>query len=526
MNLAAIFRDLFATIQTYLKDQTPISVPATEPISPPAATSSPATGSATVPPPVRPATLEEKLDALIAHENGVFGPSPKTGGVIHAIDSAKRAQIARVIVQVVASTQVDSGGVKASVPLFASWIKGESRFDDGAYNPNTPQKFGAKLTPGYQSVMTRTIATVVNGQTTTRMETLGEAFLHTDWGLGQFDGKELVGFPDLAGMTWDQMRDTALDAAWAITAMYETCNGLLNWGRTTHANAVAALVQEQHDRMNAIQAVIDKHAATDETEAAAAEQEYERLVNLPAVANVTAVGLGLPRAGLRGVQRRAHRSDGNRAHRLRIRRGRRGSGRGVFGGFGGAGMIATIDPVRWAQIESLPLPTGVGDLENGLCAFARIVYAATGEVSDLSDLVCVAPSVRSYVIRLNIRLPESLRQGLGTLALAERILAADTSQPAEQKRAYIYADYAVRRFAPISFRKAGLIAEAEKLESLKRGRGRFDLQNGSNRHQRLQIRPLRRRRLLRRILRRQHRRRRRRLLRRRRRLGQKCSACV
>ena len=45
-------------------------------------------------------------------------------------------------------------------------------------------------------------------------------------------------------------------------------------------------------------------------------------------------------------------------------------------------MPFTLDPDRWNAIEALPLPTGVGDKERGLCAVARIVYACTGKASD------------------------------------------------------------------------------------------------------------------------------------------------
>ena len=126
----------------------------------------------------------------------------------------------------------------------------------------------------------------------------------------------------------------------------------------------------------------------------------------------------------------------------------------------------TIDPLRWSAIESLPLPTGVGNLNVGLCAVARIVYASTGRVSDLADADCIAPTIRAYMTALNDGLPRELRQRLGTLELAHAVLAADTSPEAELRRAYLCADTAVRVFAVGALRAADLPNEAGKLSAL------------------------------------------------------------
>ena len=130
-------------------------------------------------------------------------------------------------------------------------------------------------------------------------------------------------------------------------------------------------------------------------------------------------------------------------------------------------MPFTLDTTRWDAIESLPLPTGVGDLNAGLCAIARIVYASTGQVSAaLADADCIAPTIRSYMIALNDRLPRELRQRLGTLELARQVIAADTSPEAEQRRAYLCTDAAVRVFAVQALRNAALLDEAGKLAAL------------------------------------------------------------
>ena len=130
-------------------------------------------------------------------------------------------------------------------------------------------------------------------------------------------------------------------------------------------------------------------------------------------------------------------------------------------------MPYTIDPARWARIADMPLPTGVGDLQDGLCAVARIVYASTGEVSDMADAKCIAPTIREYMIALNDTLPSDLGERLGTRAIAERVLAADTSEAAERKRMFLCADTAVRVFTVSALRKAGLEDQAATLSSLK-----------------------------------------------------------
>ena len=126
----------------------------------------------------------------------------------------------------------------------------------------------------------------------------------------------------------------------------------------------------------------------------------------------------------------------------------------------------TIDTTRWDAIESLPLQRGMGDLKAGLCAIARIVYASTGRVSDLAGADCIAPTIRAYMTVLNDYLPRELRQRLGTLELARQVIAADTSREAEQRRAYLCADTAVRVFAVGALRAADLPNEAGKLAAL------------------------------------------------------------
>ena len=149
MNFWKWLIDLLTTAWTAAKSSVPPVMPA------PTVTTTPSGVTVTTPP-----TMQQKLEALIEHENGAFGPSPTTGGFIHAIDATARAQIARLIIEY---AKPEAG---LPVSLFAAWIRGESRFDSAAENPNRQ-----KAVPG---------------------ETPAQAFLHADLGIAQYDGTELA----------------------------------------------------------------------------------------------------------------------------------------------------------------------------------------------------------------------------------------------------------------------------------------------------------------------------------------------
>jgi hypothetical protein len=119
-----------------------------------------------------------------------------------------------------------------------------------------------------------------------------------------------------------------------------------------------------------------------------------------------------------------------------------------------------IDETRWTAVEGMPMPSGVGDLETGLCAAARIVYAATGAVSDLAP--CVTGTIRQTLTSANdsARFRQH-RHLLGTREIAERVISADYSMPCEVQRAALCAQYA-RRSADDACRYA---AEQTPLET-------------------------------------------------------------
>ena len=126
----------------------------------------------------------------------------------------------------------------------------------------------------------------------------------------------------------------------------------------------------------------------------------------------------------------------------------------------------TIDPVRWAQIENLPLPNSMGDLKDGLCATARINYAVTGKITD--DLLCLPVTIHDYLLSFNDELPRLKRGTLGSLAIAQRALAADTSPEAEERRGFICSHYAACILIPKYLKFYGYHEEAEALLRLPR----------------------------------------------------------
>lgn len=110
-----------------------------------------------------------------------------------------------------------------------------------------------------------------------------------------------------------------------------------------------------------------------------------------------------------------------------------------------------LDPARWARIEALPLPKGLGDLETGLCAAARIAYYATGEVTARLD--CVSQVALAYLMMLQDRLPDDLRQQLGSVEYRDALLA---TTPSDDARLAWFAAESTRQDALRTLGYAGL----------------------------------------------------------------------
>ena len=123
------------------------------------------------------------LADIIMSETRDYGPSPITGGHLSKIDRSTAELIASLILDECSSADED--------PAFiAAGICGESAFDPKAIDPNN--------------------------QDAKPNETPHDKFLHTDFGIGQFDGYILAAEPSLKSLTDEQIQAKAEDITWAI----------------------------------------------------------------------------------------------------------------------------------------------------------------------------------------------------------------------------------------------------------------------------------------------------------------------
>jgi hypothetical protein len=120
--------------------------------------------------------------------------SSTTGGHLCKISLDTAIKVAAVI-------EATAPKYGLTVPLVAAGIRGESDFDPAAVDPNNQD---AK--PG---------------------ETPDQAILHTDIGIGQFDGATLVAKPEFKGCTLCQIEAKAYDMNWAIPAYCAFVEGLI-----------------------------------------------------------------------------------------------------------------------------------------------------------------------------------------------------------------------------------------------------------------------------------------------------------
>jgi hypothetical protein len=138
-------------------------------------------------PPKVGATPSATLTNIIMAQAANFGPSPKTGGHLHAVVIGQATTMTNSIMH-----WAPIYGLK---PAFVvAGLSGESRCDNFAINPN------------FQDAKPN--------------ETPFEQFMHTDIGAGQFDGSTLWEadgiFADLKGMTYQQMMAKAYEIDWTI----------------------------------------------------------------------------------------------------------------------------------------------------------------------------------------------------------------------------------------------------------------------------------------------------------------------
>lgn len=84
------------------------------------------------------------------------------------------------------------------------------------------------------------------------------------------------------------------------------------------------------------------------------------------------------------------------------------------------------------------------------------------------EIKCVCPVIRRYAIRINdsaLFATDAERTEM-LMPFVDKLLDTKGSRDLMQRRAYLCADYAVRKFAPTALRARGYAEHAEKLESL------------------------------------------------------------
>jgi hypothetical protein len=123
------------------------------------------------------------LADIIMSETRDYGPSPVTGGHLKKIDRSTAEIVADLILK-------EAYKAGESAAFIAAGICGESCFDPTAIDPNNQDG-----KPG---------------------ETDHQKFLHTDFGIGQFDGNILVAEPELKGLSDADIQAKAEDITWAI----------------------------------------------------------------------------------------------------------------------------------------------------------------------------------------------------------------------------------------------------------------------------------------------------------------------
>jgi hypothetical protein len=143
------------------------------------------------------------LYELVCQQRLALGPM-KSGGVIHKITDAQAVTVTQALYKAAMAATLPPGITRGDfIALLFAWVRGESGFDPNCIDPNL--------------------------QDAKPNETPYDTFLHTDVGIAQIDGSELVGlFPDFS---WEQARDSALDPSWACPQMSATILAVITWGR-------------------------------------------------------------------------------------------------------------------------------------------------------------------------------------------------------------------------------------------------------------------------------------------------------
>ena len=120
-------------------------------------------------------------------------------------------------------------------------------------------------------------------------------------------------------------------------------------------------------------------------------------------------------------------------------------------------------------METLNLTYGSHNTpEEGMCLMEAVAYLGGEEHSDHPE--CACPVISHFGRVLNDRMGRG-EQGDALRAkylapLASKLVGTRSTPEVERRRAFFFADRAVRVFAPLALESAGLKAEAERLRSL------------------------------------------------------------
>jgi len=122
-----------------------------------------------------------------------------------------------------------------------------------------------------------------------------------------------------------------------------------------------------------------------------------------------------------------------------------------------------MSDITAATLDALVLAEGShGTRESGLCAMEAVAWLAGEPHSD--HPACTCPVIARYVIRLNDRMRDDERQRLK--AYLPRLIGTRATPEVERRRMFVFADWAVRKIAPIALRARGRAELAEKLEAV------------------------------------------------------------
>jgi hypothetical protein len=122
-----------------------------------------------------------------------------------------------------------------------------------------------------------------------------------------------------------------------------------------------------------------------------------------------------------------------------------------------------LKPDAVLDLDSLILLLGSHSTrDDGVCAMEAVAWLAGEPHSDRP--ACACPVIASFVRAMNDQLPDEERGRLKPYLA--KLVGTRLTKAVELKRAFYLADSAVRVFAPLALRAAGLTKEAEKLESL------------------------------------------------------------